>query len=125
MTSSERRVLVVDHDEDVRAAVCRVLRDRGYSVVEAANGKDALDYVVASRTNEPALIVLQLELPVMSGADFLQIVKSYLRLAAIPVVVVGDAPPADLLRVGSIAGFLPKPVDEHALLSLVEQHARS
>lgn len=123
MTSSvQGRILVVDGDGQARRSVTAVLRARGYLAMEATNGKEARDLLIAERRDEPSLILLELELPTMSGWEFVAITKSYLRLSQIPIVVIGDAPPSELLRHGTIAGFLSKPVQEDALLEVVERH---
>lgn len=57
-------VLVADDSSDTRAVLCRTLSRRGYRVVEAADGREAVE--VAQREC-PALIVMDLNMPVMDG----------------------------------------------------------
>src|SRR4051794_11741356 len=59
-----RRILVVDDDDDVRDAVADLLRDEGFIVDTAENGKVALEVL---RQHMAALIFLDLEMPVMDG----------------------------------------------------------
>lgn len=83
---SSRLVLVVDDDEDIRAALCAVLEEEGYAAVAVANGRAALDYLAESRP--PMAILLDLMMPVMDGWQFRSIQLSNPRLAEIPVVVI-------------------------------------
>lgn len=70
MTTTERppRVLVVDDDEDLRRLIVRFLSARGYEMVEAGSGAEAL---VALAQARPALVLLDLNLPGMNGLDFI------------------------------------------------------
>src|SRR5437762_2864402 len=77
------RVLVVDDDEEHRSGLRDFLEVCGYEVAEAGNGKEALDYLFDSPTDQPPLVLLDLSMPVMSGGEFLTILRKYLRLASI------------------------------------------
>jgi CheY-like chemotaxis protein len=61
------RVLVVEDDEDIRSFVSLVLRDAGYSVLEAANGLEALERV---EQEPPGAILLDMKMPIMDGWAF-------------------------------------------------------
>jgi CheY-like chemotaxis protein len=118
-----RAVLVVDDDPEHRASVRDVLEDEGYAVAEAANGKEALDYLTDGR-GEPALILLNLQMPVMTGWELLAARKRHTRLATIPVVVAsGHSARLSAASHGSVAGFLRKPYGPAALLTAVSRHA--
>jgi len=66
--SSAAQILIVEDDDDLRIVVSDLLADLGYRVASAVNGRDALDYLRANRA--PALIVLDLMMPVMDGVEF-------------------------------------------------------
>jgi signal transduction histidine kinase/DNA-binding response OmpR family regulator len=84
-TSREAVVLVVDDSEDVRAVVRATVEKAGLKTVEAENGKIALDWL---KTNPaPALVLLDLMMPVMDGFAFLDEVKEVPALARVPIVV--------------------------------------
>jgi CheY-like chemotaxis protein len=122
---SHEPVLVVDDDDDARALIRDRLEADGYTVIEAKNGQAALDILVTNPASEPCLIVLDLNMPVMSGWQFLAIVKSYARLARIPVVVVsGIEPHAETLAREEVVAWIKKPCPPMQLASLVEKYAR-
>lgn len=63
------RILVVEDDRDLNRAYCIILRHEGHKVVEAFDGKEALEKLTAF---EPDLILLDLLMPVMGGLEFMQ-----------------------------------------------------
>jgi DNA-binding response OmpR family regulator len=78
-------VLVVDDDENTLHSVRDVLAQAGFGVDTAATGRDALGKLLDDK--QPAVIVLDIRMPVMDGRQFLTIVRAYHRLASIPVIV--------------------------------------
>jgi signal transduction histidine kinase/CheY-like chemotaxis protein len=65
--AQDKKVLVIDDDKDVRELLSRLLKDAGYRAIDARDGKEGLE-----RTkDEPALIILDLEMPRMDGFEFL------------------------------------------------------
>jgi CheY-like chemotaxis protein len=77
-------VLIVDDDPDSREVVGRYLAREGYSVKTAMNGREAL---VAVATVMPDLIILDAMMPEMSGVEFLQVIRAYLRWSTVPVIL--------------------------------------
>jgi len=102
---SSRQVLVVDDDESVRDSVGRLLTAAGYGVSTARHGFDAL---LQLRRMQPDLIVSDLNMPEMSGFEFLSVVRR--RFPEIPVVAMSGAYQcADNVPGGVIAdGFYAK-----------------
>ena len=78
-------VLVVDDDPNTLDSVRDVLVHAGYAVDTAATGRDALGKLLDEK--QPAVIVLDIRMPVMDGRQFLTVVRAYHRLASIPVCV--------------------------------------
>jgi two-component system phosphate regulon response regulator PhoB len=81
---SADRVLVVDDEPDIVALCAYHLAKAGYRVVTAATGTDALEQ---ARTQRPALVVLDLMLPAMSGYEVLQQLRSDDALKQMPVLL--------------------------------------
>jgi CheY-like chemotaxis protein len=98
-------ILVVEDDDDIRDAIADSLVTDGYNVVPAANGREALDYVKGSN-RVPAVILLDLMMPLVNGWECLRVIRSSACCSAVPVVVVTavtrDAPP-------DVQAFLRKP----------------
>jgi CheY-like chemotaxis protein len=112
-------VLIVEDDDDIRADLTAILRVKGFTVDEAANGIDAL-----ARLREgarPCVIVLDLMMPVMNGWELRQAMMQDPLLAAIPVIVVsGKGRIADEeAQVLAPSAVLVKPFELTELLSLV------
>jgi len=76
-------VLVVDDDPDIRATVEQILRIEGYTIVAARNGQEAL---AAIDTVRPAVIILDLMMPVMDGVEFGRRLRDH-PAASTPVIV--------------------------------------
>ena len=78
-------ILVVDDDDDIRDALVGLLRDAGHPVVEAMDGRQALEL---ARSSLPRVILLDLMMPVMDGYEFLAERAKHDALVGIPVVVI-------------------------------------
>jgi CheY-like chemotaxis protein len=83
VSSNAAQILIVEDDDDLRSVVSELLRDLGYKVATAMNGRDALDYLRANRP--PGLIVLDLMMPVMDGVEFCRRRLRDPALRAIPI----------------------------------------
>ena len=81
-----KHILVVDDDPSIAESLKDLLESEGYYVETAANGREALDLLRARQ--RPNLILLDLTMPVMGGADFRRQQLLDAALSAIPVVVV-------------------------------------
>jgi CheY-like chemotaxis protein len=113
-------VLVVDDDLDIRSIIEDVLVGEGYSVVTAANGATALDILKA---RPPRLILLDLTMPVMGGAEFRRIQLEDLDLASVPTVVMTARRDPGLHVSGlSVRACLPKPIQLDELLRIVAHY---
>lgn len=79
------RVMIVDDEESVRKIFRQALTNRGYSVVEAENGKDAVD--MASK-EPPDLVIMDLVMPVMNGVEATKRLRKLPRCTNIPIIAV-------------------------------------
>ena len=122
MTTGFHTVLLVEDDDDVRAAYAAYLEGAGYVVVEAADGREALQRLRTAPGNF-CLILLDLFMPTMNGWAFRAEQLRDPDLAAIPVVVISaDARTEQKAgQLGALA-HLKKPIDVDALVSLVDAH---
>jgi two-component system chemotaxis response regulator CheY len=112
------RVLVVDDDAGVRGAIVDALRDAGYEVDSAPDGRKALE---AMHAITPCLVLLDLMMPIMDGWEVLREMEMSPRLARIPVCVVT----AHAHLAPTTTSVLPKPLRLEAMLDLVGKHCGS
>jgi CheY-like chemotaxis protein len=84
-SASSQPVLIVEDDAPMRMIMRRILEKEGRSVLEAENGRQALEQLHQSR---PALILLDLMMPEMDGFQFMARLRQEEQYRAIPVVVV-------------------------------------
>lgn len=75
-----RRVLVADDDQDIRETLRAVLEDAGYEVLEAADGKTALNLL--HKGNERMVVLLDLQMPKKTGVEVIQDIVERQRLAS-------------------------------------------
>lgn len=111
---SKQWVLIVDDDPDVRDALQLVLESWGWPARTAANGREALDTMSGAI---PALVLVDLMMPVMSGAELVLEMRRTKHLSDIPVVLV-TAWPDEAEALGT-QGCVSKPIDLDQLLTSV------
>ena len=117
MPSAAARVLVVDDDASIRDVVGDFLELLGCTVQAAANGREALDQVSASR---PDLVLLDYMMPVMDGKTFGLEVRRHPQHAGLPIVLMSASPDSEEVceAIGARA-CLRKPFDIDELAQLV------
>ena len=106
----EASVLVVDDSRMMRLALIRALNGLGFrNITEAANGRQALDIAVAKTFD---LMLLDMEMPEMTGMEVLNAMKDMPELSGLPVIVVSGAEQVEnavqCIELGA-EDFLPKP----------------
>ena len=114
------RVLIVDDHPTMREAMRMVLADEGFAVDQAADGARALDLVASDR---PDVILLDLNIPGISGSDLLAALRATSATSGIPVIVV-TAEEEEGRRAAMQAGaqdYLTKPFSPRALVRTVER----
>ena len=117
-----RPLLVVDDDTDLREALEEVLRDAGYEVMGASNGKHALE-VLAALPLLPGLVLLDMMMPVLDGGGFARAMRQVPEWRGIPVLVFSASANARQVaeEIGA-CGHMRKPVDVDTLLEAVARH---
>src|SRR3954447_147603 len=111
-------VLVVEDDADVLKLLVAALQREGYNVVTAENGREALEHL--GRSDPPALILLDLDMPVMDGWTFRHEQLKDPALAKIPTVLL-TASSDNYKSVKDLPGvsIFPKPFDMPRLLETI------
>jgi CheY-like chemotaxis protein len=85
VTSTDNYILVVEDELDYSVLLQKFLKDAGYAVEGAYNGKEALEKI---EENKPALILLDLKMPVMDGFEVLKQLKERNDWQTIPIVII-------------------------------------
>jgi two-component system, OmpR family, response regulator CpxR len=111
-------VLIVDDDIDIREALAEVLADAGYRVATAANGAEAWRYLQSKP--RPALILLDLLMPVMTGPELLTELRSSEQLGSIPTILMTASPQ---WNTNAELKLLTKPMRTELLLDTIKQVA--
>jgi CheY-like chemotaxis protein len=112
-TDSRRTALVVDYNSWDRAFATRVLDGQGYAVLGASNGASGLRLAQQQPCD---VILLDLVLPEIRGAEFVHELRATEITREIPVIVLGSTPEG---LECSTQGCVPKPLDEIRVLSEV------
>jgi CheY-like chemotaxis protein len=114
-----RRILVVEDEPFVRDLISEYLAKAGYDVDEAQTGAQALERM---RDAMPDMVLLDLQLPVMSGPDFVAAVRQEPELASAAVVVLsGQANLTEEVANLGARASLAKPIDLDVLLAVVDR----
>ena len=118
-------ILIVEDSVLNRKLVETVLRPQGYRLLLAVDGEEAIE--IATR-EQPDLILMDMQLPKVSGYDATQTLKSQPETAHIPIVALTAHAMADererALAVGC-DGYITKPIDTRAFPGQVRQHLDS
>jgi two-component system, sensor histidine kinase and response regulator len=118
------RVLVADDSRVFRAWAADLLRDRGFEVLEAADGREALDVAMTSR---PRLLLLDALMPMLSGFDVLGKLREKLPdYRPVVFVVTGVYKSrrweSEARRMHHVDEYLEKPLKEASLLKALDRH---
>ena len=117
-TDSTRTVLVVDDFDDTRLLLRTWLERRGFRVIEAENGLQAIDQ---AETQSPDLIIMDRELPDGDGFSFAYRIKSDRATCRIPIIGFTATPLNEAMRAAhssGLDGFCAKPCPSEKLVSL-------
>jgi CheY-like chemotaxis protein len=113
-----RTVLVVDDEPLIAMALEAELKDAGYGVVTAANGRQGLERL--AEAPRPDLVLTDMMMPVMSGAEMLRAMAADPDLAAIPAIVLSSLPENTIrARANGAAAILRKPYTAEEVLNVI------
>jgi type IV pilus assembly protein PilB len=119
MVRARPRVLVADDEPITRMLVRRLLEPENFEVVEAANGREALEMAGRER---PDLLLIDLNMPEMDGYEAIGLLRRHLSLATLPIVVLtaeeGPGVERRVLELGA-DDYIVKPFDPAVLLTRV------
>ena len=117
--ASRRNILVVDDDAALRNTLVEALEEEGYRTTSASNGREALERLRSEKT-PPAVILLDMMMPVMDGWAFRDEQQRDPQLAEIPVVVFSaQGNVKQMASEVSASAYLKKPVMFKELLAIL------
>ncbi len=118
-------ILNVDDNDVSRTASSMILRGRGYEVLEARTGQEALDM----SQQDPDLVLLDIQLPDIDGFEVCRRLREAPATATIPVLHLTASAPGDESRIrgleGGAEGYLTQPVNPAVLLAYVDALLRT
>jgi two-component system cell cycle response regulator DivK len=118
---TKKRILIVEDNRDSRELVAKILTARGYVVLEAHDGIEALQMTESER---PDLILMDISLPKIDGHEATRRLKSDEKLCAIPVIALtahamkGDREKA---MTAGCSGYITKPINIRELPDQIER----
>lgn len=110
-------VLIIEDDHETRVALRELLEGEGFLVLTATNGFEG--YSKLQSLSGPAVVVLDQNLPLANGDEFLELKEGNRRLRDVPVIVVSAV--SDRLSDRGIVKFLPKPIDAVLLVDSIRE----
>lgn len=119
--SRKTTVLVVDDSKTVLASLNKMMLRLGFGCLTAAS---ALEGIECAKTHRPDLILMDIVMPEINGFEATRMLRNIPQTAHIPIIIISGTKLQTEqfwgLKIGA-NGFLPKPLDQHALLNLTHQ----
>lgn len=118
-----RTIMTVDDSASVRQMVSLTLKEAGYSVIEACDGKDAL----AKLSGTVDMIVTDLNMPNMDGIEFIKNVRAKAQYKFVPIVMLtteSQASKKDEGKSAGATGWIVKPFKPDQLLAVTKKLLR-
>ncbi len=122
--ATQKKILIVDDEEDIRTYLSTLLGDQGYETLLARDGEEAWKQMESS---SPDLITLDISMPEKSGIKFYREMKADDRRKQIPIIIVTGVS-ADFMKfissrhqVPPPEGYLSKPINREEILELVKK----
>ncbi len=121
---SNFKILCVEDSRETQQMLTFVLAKAGYEVITADNGQQGLDKAKAWR---PALILVDMMMPRMSGAEFIRRVRADLASRDVPIIVLSaydDKALIEEAREAGADGYLIKTIPIEELLQVINDHLK-
>ena len=114
-----RKILIVDDEQQLALAVKIRLQSRGFQVVTAPDGRQALEMITQE---QPDLVILDVLMPVMDGYSCLREINTRFGRGKIPVIVLTARDRMkDLFDLEGIEDYVIKPFDHEDLLARIDR----
>lgn len=119
-----RKILIVEDNQDSRELVVKILKNKGYQIVEAVDGEQALS---KAKTEQPNLILMDISIPKIDGFEVTKKLKAMDEFKNIPIVALtAHAMKGDREKFISAGfeGYISKPIDIRELPEQVRNFLR-
>ena len=117
-----KTVLVVDDSSTMRQMVAYTLKNAGYDVVEAGNGKEAVGKLNGG--TKPALVVTDLNMPEMDGITLITEIRKMAAFKFTPILMLTPESADDKKKAGQAAGatgWIVKPFNPEQMLKVIQK----
>jgi two-component system, cell cycle response regulator DivK len=121
MSKNQKRVLLVEDNEDNLVVYRTILEHVGFTVIEARDGEEGVN---RARSDRPDIILMDISIPKMDGWEATQRLKADGRTSAIPIIALtAHALEEDRLKAmrAGCDGYLAKPVEPRRVVEEVEK----
>lgn len=118
-----KKILLVEDSNTVRQQVGILLSGAGYGILEAENGRDAVS-VVAAQKEDLAMIIADVNMPVMNGIEMLQALRDKNLASGVPILMLTTEGQPELIekaRKAGAKGWVIKPFKPDLLLAAVKK----
>lgn len=119
-----KKILIVDDNQDSRELVVKILKNRGYQLIEAIDGEDALEKAMAER---PDLILMDISIPKIDGYEVTRRLKSRKEFKYTPIIALtAHAMKGDREKAfeAGCEGYIAKPINIHELPDLIKSYLK-
>lgn len=122
MTDKLRRILIAEDDDDARVALKLMLKMSRFDVLEALNGREAVDSVFLNR---PDLVLMDLSLPVIDGLQATREIRQQPEFQNLPIIFVtgyDNQETIDRIHACGGTGYINKPIEFDDLKKMIESY---
>jgi len=119
-----RKLLIVEDNQDNRELAIKVLKNKGYEIIEAVDGEEAIEKAISEK---PDLILLDISLPKLDGYEVAKRLKSMEEFQEIPIVAfTAHAMKGDREKViaGGFEGYISKPINVREFPDQIKAYLR-
>jgi two-component system cell cycle response regulator DivK len=119
-----KKILIVDDNQDSRELAVKVLKNRGYQMIEASDGEEALEKALAEK---PDLILMDISIPKINGYEVTRRLKSQADFKATPIIALtAHAMKGDKEKAldSGCDGYISKPINVHELPDQIKSYMK-
>jgi two-component system, cell cycle response regulator DivK len=119
-----RKLLIVEDNQDNRELAIKVLKNKGYEIIEAVDGEEAIEKAISEK---PDLVLLDISLPKLDGYEVAKRLKSMDEFQEIPIVAfTAHAMKGDREKVisGGFEGYISKPINVREFPDQIKAYLR-